>query len=1188
MYTNGLKDRFGSPLISKRDADKTYVKTEDFGHIIGSEYETTKNATDNGECNAISIASANLPHNCEIKEIRIPVLQTIETPVYVAVWTVTSGGTKTYCGLSDNKVTCLGGEDAIWLFEKNSFSIPEGNTLEIFLAENESSVQENNTNTTNIHISTYVNYSGSGSVRYFDSWYSGRDVLVILKTTSSFLTQSDIEYSIDKITGRLTSTEVNLEEMNYNIDGINDAIGVLSKDLFNLKNSLNDLPTSGDGSTTIINQGTSLNENDRAIIDSITKKYTTYKTGVFDKSLTIEWGNANISSFSLGDNHLPKGTIKTVSVYGRDTTTSNDASTNGCYLIAQVFDSESNLKKTHVSTNKRVVAYRASSSENILNTWTFEGIVRQKGDKITFTPSPDGKTINSGYQFGALVDSTHTHNDCGCGSNKWLILGEFGGDFYEDNHVLSHVSDDGVHLTTKEKEVVRALYTKGEASIVFDNNINNESVGNASIKGFILARPYITNCIFDEIRWTHEGTTSGNLYLSLTLKDVNGKVVKKVMSTNTQNFGGTEEKIYKFNEEIQITDSIGSIVFEPSADGSTISTSHQFRVSVIGNAAKGDTNGSESTNNNFTINVKFYNSSAISKVDYLNETIGYEFATVTTTHADCECNAIHLVSGLPYGCKIDRISIPVKNTVTTPLYLAVWTLDANGTKTYRGLSEKAISWTAGKRATWTFAESFVIPQGHKLEIFLAENSAAVGETETNTINYHLVCDYKTGGSGTVRWQNGWYGGRDVLVYVGKSGISNNAGIGGLTKDEADALYATKGEVKQYDWTPDWIHAIYNDGTTDYTAPINGWVSTCSSSQPYGQIRINGQVAGYNASSGSFTMLLKGGDEIHFDNGGQFLFAPCNSEQCDWRETKTNYDIWKNAICYDENGNPYLQDLYIPDASRWCGEIRVPNNLNVTKIEDEKAYNGNDFVCNIQTSEIVVSTGLFTTSPIVAVEGDFGKLEKSSYMFDCSESLQSFDVQELPNLRCGERMFYHCTALTSFTTDMPKLVYGADMFLNTPSLTNFDANLSSLKCGSRMFGCEYSSVNSPLSVQSVANIASKINDISNLNRTYDADWRYTVFGQRYTIPASERGVIWLGCAEGLENNSSVLNSIKTLNQKGWNVILNGNEFNIEGGNPAYDVSITNGYIPDATGWGSVVRQSNNLVITRVEDGVAYND
>jgi hypothetical protein len=33
MYTNGLKDRFGSPLISKRDGDKAYASKDEFGVI---------------------------------------------------------------------------------------------------------------------------------------------------------------------------------------------------------------------------------------------------------------------------------------------------------------------------------------------------------------------------------------------------------------------------------------------------------------------------------------------------------------------------------------------------------------------------------------------------------------------------------------------------------------------------------------------------------------------------------------------------------------------------------------------------------------------------------------------------------------------------------------------------------------------------------------------------------------------------------------------------------------------------------------------------------------------------------------------------------------------------------------------------------------------------------------------------
>jgi hypothetical protein len=99
------------------------------------------------------------------------------------------------------------------------------------------------------------------------------------------------------------------------------------------------------------------------------------------------------------------------------------------------------------------------------------------------------------------------------------------------------------------------------------------------------------------------------------------------------------------------------------------------------------------------------------------------------------------------------------------------------------------------------------------------------------------------------------------------------------------------------------------------------------------------------------MLLREGDVINYMQGANFLFAPCNAEQCDWRDTKTNYDIWKNAICYDSNGTPYVQDLYIPSAASWAENIRIPHGLTITKVEDEKAYNGENFVCNIQSSEI---------------------------------------------------------------------------------------------------------------------------------------------------------------------------------------------------------------------------------------------
>jgi hypothetical protein len=49
------------------------------------------------------------------------------------------------------------------------------------------------------------------------------------------------------------------------------------------------------------------------------------------------------------------------------------------------------------------------------------------------------------------------------------------------------------------------------------------------------------------------------------------------------------------------------------------------------------------------------------------------------------------------------------------------------------------------------------------------------------------------------------------------------------------------------------------------------------------------------------------------------------------------------------------------------------------------------------------------------------------------------------------MFYDCTALTSFSSDLSSLTDGTEMFNVCPNLENFDANLSSLTNGEGMFG-----------------------------------------------------------------------------------------------------------------------------------------
>lgn len=359
-------------------------------------------------------------------------------------------------------------------------------------------------------------------------------------------------------------------------------------------------------------------ENLSSIVSDLST-YNRYETNYF--STNIESGNAIVSSFRFGFKHFPHGLVKRISLYGRDVITSNipEAHTTGCYLMANIYKKDGTLVSSTSSTNKLVVQFRPDTSTVVLNTWEFDNLVTPKEDEvIKFIPSPDGVTQVANYKLGLLVDSYHTHEDCICGGDddfvnnplasgsKWLAIAIIEGDFIYDNENQNHFTDSTKHLNSVERGVIESLYTPTNV-LAWDNNFNNETLGATSLKGFIISRPYITNGKFKEVRWTSQGTANGtNLYIKITLRDTNGYPVKSYVSNNTESFNVAGLKSYRFNEEWEVDDSISSISFELcNADG-TIRTDVQMSIRIIGNATDNNSDGSESTNSNYKINVQFY------------------------------------------------------------------------------------------------------------------------------------------------------------------------------------------------------------------------------------------------------------------------------------------------------------------------------------------------------------------------------------------------------------------------------------------------------------------------------------------------------------------------------------------------------------------------------------------------------
>ena len=134
---------------------------------------------------------------------------------------------------------------------------------------------------------------------------------------------------------------------------------------------------------------------------------------------------------------------------------------------------------------------------------------------------------------------------------------------------------------------------------------------------------------------------------------------------------------------------------------------------------------------------------------------------------------------------------------------------------------------------------------------------------------------------------------------------------------------------------------------------------------------------------------------------------------------------------------------------------------------------------------------YSCSNLTSFSSDLSSLTDGRFMFYGS-GLESFS-SDLSSLTNGRQMF-ECSKLTSFSSDLSSIEYGAYMFQSNTALTSFYSNMPSLINGGEMFyGCsklnsfysdlrnltdgEYMFYDCKLDTASVQNIADTIKDVN---------------------------------------------------------------------------------------------------------------
>ena len=109
---------------------------------------------------------------------------------------------------------------------------------------------------------------------------------------------------------------------------------------------------------------------------------------------------------------------------------------------------------------------------------------------------------------------------------------------------------------------------------------------------------------------------------------------------------------------------------------------------------------------------------------------------------------------------------------------------------------------------------------------------------------------------------------------------------------------------------------------------------------------------------------------------------------------TPYDIWEALPIVSDDGFISLKSMFIPNASFWNSKIYKPNNLTITKVENNKAYNGEEFVCNIQSEKIKNGSQLFFNCPeLLTFNCDLSSLDSGNLMF-FNTKLDSLSVEKI--------------------------------------------------------------------------------------------------------------------------------------------------------------------------------------------------
>lgn len=216
------------------------------------------------------------------------------------------------------------------------------------------------------------------------------------------------------------------------------------------------------------------------------------------------------------------------------------------------------------------------------------------------------------------------------------------------------------------------------------------------------------------------------------------------------------------------------------------------------------------------------------------------------------------------------------------------------------------------------------------------------------------------------------------------------------------------------------------------------------------------------------------------------------------------DIWNSYVTKDKNGNVIIDRDAKPHVHsvlygklEGITETQVNTLARAVKIIDNEVLGANDeHIMYWQTDGLTDGYYMFyCCTALTAFSSDLSSLTNGGSMFKGCHNLPTFS-SDLSSLTDGSGMFASCKNLTTFNSDLSTVTNGKDMFYLCNNLTSFNSDLPSLMNGYYMFAncSKLNAFNSNLSnltigfgmFQSCTNLTSFNSDLSSL---VNGEWMF---------------------------------------------------------------------------------------------------